>query len=322
MSARQYPESFIALILTTCTGELTQGWTDIEVEPAIKTRVKRMVALLNRRSKLTGILRKSAMGGVILYGPPGTGKTHLARIIAKETSSVMLRISAAEIERTWAGESEKVIKALFQLAREIYPCIVFIDEADAIFGRRRDSDKNWERKITNQLLGEFGGFENDTTAPLLLLATNFPNDLDPAVLRRAPNRLYMGLPSTPSRQNIFKICLRDEAMDTSVDFEELAEKTSGYTGSDIEYICQQAAMAALEDFETEDAEDDAESGDSHGICLKMEHFSQSLAGASPSVSGSSLTGIESFAREYDRSAVDIIKKTTDEYSGFTSYLYI
>ncbi|VUC28848.1 unnamed protein product [Clonostachys rosea] len=298
--------------------ELSQGWSDIEVEPAVKSRVQRMISLLNRRAQLTGILKKSAMGGVILYGPPGTGKTHLARVIAKETSSVMLRISAAEIERTWAGEAEKVIQALFKLAREIYPCIVFIDEADSIFGRRKDSDKNWERKITNQLLGEFGGFENDIASPLLLLATNFPNDLDPAVLRRAPNRLYMGLPSTPSRQNIFKICLREEKMDKSVDLEELAEKTSGYTGSDIEYICQQAAMAALEDFENGGSED----SDSEGICLKMSHFSQTLTGASPSVSGPSMTGIESFAREYDRSAVDMIKRTTDDFGGFSSYLYI
>ncbi|CAH0048100.1 unnamed protein product [Clonostachys solani] len=295
--------------------ELSQGWSDIEVEPAIKSRVQRMISLLNRRAELTGILKKAAMGGVILYGPPGTGKTHLARVIAKETSSVMLRISAAEIERTWAGEAEKVIQALFKLAREIYPCIVFIDEADSIFGRRKDSDKNWERKITNQLLGEFGGFENDITSPLLLLATNFPNDLDPAVLRRAPNRLYMGLPSTPSRQNIFRICLREEKMDESVDLKELAESTSGYTGSDIEYICQQAAMAALEDFENGGSEE----SDSRGICLRMSHFSQTLTGASPSVSGPSMTGIESFAREYDRSAVDMIKRTTDDFGGFSSY---
>ncbi|KAJ3526298.1 hypothetical protein NM208_g11259 [Fusarium decemcellulare] len=291
------PEKEILQTLVN-TNTINGGWSDIEVEPEVKSRIRRLVLLMERRSELSGILKSSAMGGVLLYGPPGTGKTHLARVIAKESSSVMLRVSGAEIGHKWVGQTEKVIRTLFKLARELYPCIIFIDEADSLFRRRQGSDQSWQRGQVNQLLGEFGGFSKDATSPLVLLATNFPQDLDPAVLRRVPNRIFLGLPSTEARQGILNIHLREEKLDSTVDVEQLAKDTEGYTGSDLEHVCQQVALLALDELG-----DDGLMNQEGGICLNMSHFSRVLKSTSPSTSQEALLGILKFAAEFDTATV-------------------
>ncbi|KAF4469577.1 ATPase family AAA domain-containing 1-A [Fusarium albosuccineum] len=291
------PEKEILLTLVN-PNTINGGWSDIEVEPEVKSRIRRLIFLMERRSQLSGILKSSAMGGVLLYGPPGTGKTCLARVIAKESSSVMLRVSAAEIGQKWVGQTEKVIQTLFKLARELYPCIIFIDEADSLFRQRQGSDRSWERSHTNQLLGEFGGFNKDATSPLVLLATNFPQDLDPAVLRRVPNKIFLGLPSTKARQGILNIHLREEMLDSTVDIEQLAKNTEGYTGSDLEHVCQQVALLALDELG-----DDGLVSQEGGISLNMSHFSRVLKSASPSTSREALLGILKFAAEFDTATV-------------------
>ncbi|KAF5010176.1 hypothetical protein FDECE_3669 [Fusarium decemcellulare] len=291
------PEKEILLTLVN-PNTINGGWSDIEVEPEVKSRIRRLVFLMEQRSQLSGILKSSAMGGVLLYGPPGTGKTCLARVIAKESSSVMLRVSGAEIGHKWVGQTEKVIRTLFKLARELYPCIIFIDEADSLFRRRQGSDQNWQRGQINQLLGEFGGFSKDATSPLVLLATNFPQDLDPAVLRRVPNRIFLGLPSTQARHGILNIHLREEKLDSTVDIYQLAKSTEGYTGSDLEHVCQQVALLALDELG-----DDGLINQEGGISLNMSHFSRILKSASPSTSQEALLGILKFAAEFDTATV-------------------
>ncbi|KAF4456328.1 ATPase family AAA domain-containing protein 1-A [Fusarium austroafricanum] len=273
---------------------LDATWNDIQLEPRIEAKIKRMISLFDRRLHLTGILKRCTTAGALLYGPPGTGKTHLARVIANESSAVMLRISTAEIGSKWYGETEKQIRALFSLARKLSPAIVFIDEADAIFPNRSGSDKEWRRGLVNQFLGEIGGFENSASSPLLILATNLPQYLDPAVLRRVPTKIFVDLPSLEARERIFEMCLKKESLNNSVDMKELAQATDGYTGSDIEFICQQAVFAALEDFEA-----DLALAPDIPIVIGMSHFNYALNGSNPSVARSTMESILKFAAEFD-----------------------
>ncbi|WKT53618.1 AAA ATPase domain [Fusarium oxysporum f. sp. vasinfectum] len=261
------------------TNTLDATWNDIQLEPRIEAQIKRMISLFDRRLHLTGILKRCTTAGALLYGPPGTGKTHLARVVANESSAVMLRISTAEIGSKWYGETEKQIRAVFSLARKLSPAIVFIDEADAIFPNRSGSDEKWRRGLVNQFLGEIGGFENSASSPLLILATNLPQYLDPAVLRRVPTKIFVGLPSLEAREKIFEMYLEKDNLNNSVDMKKLAQATDGYTGSDIEFICQQAVFAALEDFKV----DSALAPDAP-IVIDMSHFDYALNGSNPSVS--------------------------------------
>jgi SpoVK/Ycf46/Vps4 family AAA+-type ATPase len=157
-----------------------------------------------------GVLKKGRINGALLYGPPGTGKTHLARVLARESNAVMIHASGAELVSKWVGETEKLIKGLFNLGRMVSPSIIFIDEADALFRARGSDDRDHERSRMSQLLNETDGLKRAANPPFVLLATNFPHQLDNAVLRRVPGRLYIGLPSAPARKRIFSICLTEE----------------------------------------------------------------------------------------------------------------
>ncbi|KAF9878134.1 hypothetical protein CkaCkLH20_04172 [Colletotrichum karsti] len=131
-------------------GDVDQGWSDIVLEDDLKRAVTQIVNLANADpAAQTELLRQSRINGALLYGPPGTGKTHLARVLAHEYGAVMINVSAADIESKWVGESEKTIKALFNLAAKLSPSIIFIDEADAMFRKRQTKDTAWSRSFLN-----------------------------------------------------------------------------------------------------------------------------------------------------------------------------
>lgn len=214
----------------------------------------------------------------------------------------MLQVSAAQIESKWVGETEKMIHALFQLGKRLAPCIIFIDEADALFYSRDFSTHSWEFGRVNQLLGQADGLARDTTSPFLLLATNYPHKLDHAVLRRVPARFYLGLPTLEARENIFNILLKEDPLEPDVDIKSLAKATSEYSGSDIEFVCQQAATVALSDLQTSPGwEQSTHRG------LSMAHFQAALAVSSPTNSTSIISQMADFATEFDRSALRKIK---------------
>jgi SpoVK/Ycf46/Vps4 family AAA+-type ATPase len=193
-----------------------------------------------------GVLATDKIPGLLLYGPPGTGKTLLAKAVAKESGATVLEVSGSDVYDMYVGEGEKNVKAIFTLAKKLTPCVVFIDEADAIFGSRNNShNRTSHRELINQFLREWDGM-NDLSA-FIMVATNRPFDLDDAVLRRLPRRLLIDLPTEKDREAILRIHLREEVLDPSVSLSTLASKTPFYSGSDLKNLSVAAALACVRD---------------------------------------------------------------------------
>ncbi len=192
--------------------------------------------------------------GVLLYGPPGTGKTLIARAVAKETNSVFIKLIGSELVRKYIGEGARMVRELFELAREKAPSIVFIDEIDAIAARRSDAHTSGEREVQRtlmQLLAEMDGFDARGDVRILA-ATNRPDILDPALLRpgRFDRLIEVPLPDAQGRAQIFRIHTRRMNLAEDVNLEELASLTEGASGADIRAICTEAGMFAIRDGRT------------------------------------------------------------------------
>ncbi|KAI7755955.1 hypothetical protein M8C21_023584 [Ambrosia artemisiifolia] len=171
----------------------------------------------------------------LLYGPPGTGKSYLAKAVATEADSTFFSISSSDLVSKWMGESEKLVSNLFQMARESAPSIIFIDEIDSLVGQRGEGNESEaSRRIKTELLVQMQGVGNDDKKVLVLAATNTPYSLDQAIRRRFDKRIYIPLPDLKARQHMFKVHLGDTPHSlTDRDFEQLAYKTEGFSGSDI-----------------------------------------------------------------------------------------
>lgn len=193
-----------------------------------------------------GILATEKISGALLYGPPGTGKTLLAKAVAKESGSTVLEVSGSQIMDKYVGEGEKNVTAIFSLARKLSPCIVFLDEADAVFSSRDvGRERSSHRDILNQFLKEWDGL-NDLSV-FVMVATNRPFDLDDAVIRRLPRRLLVDLPTEKDRAAILKIHLRGEQLDESVNLDTVAKRTPFYSGSDLKNLAVSAALACVKE---------------------------------------------------------------------------
>lgn len=225
----------------------------------------------------SGVLRNNRVTGAVLYGPPGTGKSLLARGISKQSGFNMLAVSTAEIWQTCWGEDEKVIKAVFSLARKLYPCIIFMDEADAMFGARKGGEKKHVRAMLNCFLMEWDGILTGETSPFVLLATNRPFDLDPAVLRRAPFHIHLDIPTFTERKGILDLLLREEELH-SIDTATLAKMTSSYTGSDLKNLCVTAAVNCVGEQEM----------DTSKRVLRRRHFMLAMKSVRPTGLGRTL----------------------------------
>jgi hypothetical protein len=272
--------------------DIHQTWKDIEVEERIKDTLAQLVRQhLAPQNSAHGILAQARISGALLYGPPGTGKTHLARILARESKATMLSISVASLDHAYIGMS---IQALFKLSRMLHPAIIFIDEADGIFGSRQMDTHEVSKLRKNQFLAEMDGMLQHANAPFVLLATNLPHLLDHAVLRRIPTFLHLGLPQAHMRKHIFGTYLRDEYVEEDVDMEVLVERTPGYSGSDIKALCVKTALLCECFVEREGR---------RVRQLKNEHFLEALKRSAPTVSPSALEDIDAFAKMYDPAAL-------------------
>ncbi|XP_074565273.1 protein SUPPRESSOR OF K(+) TRANSPORT GROWTH DEFECT 1-like [Curcuma longa] len=171
----------------------------------------------------------------LLYGPPGTGKSYLAKAVATEAESTFFSISSSDLVSKWMGESEKLVANLFQMARDNAPSIIFIDEIDSLCGQRGEGNESEaSRRIKTELLVQMQGVGNNDQKVLVLAATNTPYALDQAIRRRFDKRIYIPLPDVKARQHMFKVHLGDTPHNLSEsDFEDLAHRTDGFSGSDI-----------------------------------------------------------------------------------------
>ncbi|KAL9247304.1 hypothetical protein vseg_020748 [Gypsophila vaccaria] len=171
----------------------------------------------------------------LLYGPPGTGKSYLAKAVATEADSTFFSVSSSDLVSKWMGESEKLVSNLFQMARESAPSIIFVDEIDSLCGQRGEGNESEaSRRIKTELLVQMQGVGHNDEKVLVLAATNTPYALDQAIRRRFDKRIYIPLPDQKARQHMFKVHLGDTPHNlTETDFEFLARKTEGFSGSDI-----------------------------------------------------------------------------------------
>ena len=184
--------------------------------------------------------------GILLYGPPGTGKTLIAKGIAGETKSNFYSVSGSEFTEKYVGVGAKRVRKLFEKAKKNAPSIIFIDEIDAI-GARRSPDSNAERDQTlNQLLVEMDGFSQSEDI-VVIGATNRIELLDEALKRagRLSKHIYIGNPDLKSRKELFEIHTKDKPLNEDVDLEDLAKKTHGFSGADIENIANESALLAV-----------------------------------------------------------------------------
>lgn len=183
--------------------------------------------------------------GLLLYGPPGCSKTLVAKAIATESDLNFIAVKGAELLSMYVGESERAVREVFRKARSASPSIVFFDEIDAI-GKSRD-DGNAGVNVVTTLLNELDGIE-DRKEVFVLAATNNPGALDPALIRpgRITTLVYVGLPDFEARAEILQLRLRPIETDLSIDINELAHATEGYSGAEIVEICEEANFTAME----------------------------------------------------------------------------
>src|SRR6516162_7844114 len=214
----------------------------------VKQRLEAAFLAPMRNPELRKLYGKSLRGGLLLYGPPGCGKTFVARAVAGEIGARFITVSFADLIDMFVGRSERNIHELFQVARRNAPCVLFLDEVDAI-GQKRSQLRNTPmRSAVNQLLLELDDVASDNTGVFLLAATNHPWDVDSALRRpgRFDRTLLVLPPDGPAREGVFRFHLRDRPV-AGIDLARLSRLTDGYSGADIAHICETAAERALLD---------------------------------------------------------------------------
>lgn len=190
---------------------------------------------------------KKVGGGILLYGPPGCGKTFIAKATAGEVNAKFINVSLNDILDMWVGNSEKNLHDIFELARNNTPCVIFIDEIDALGASRSDMKQSASRHLINQFLQELDGISNSNEGVLILGATNTPWNLDPAFRRpgRFDRIVFVPPPDESSREAIFKLKLASKPTE-GIDYSQLAKKTEQYSGADIDAIIDIAIEEKLE----------------------------------------------------------------------------
>jgi transitional endoplasmic reticulum ATPase len=209
-------------------------------------RTREMIELPLRHPEVFDRLGIEPPKGVLLHGPPGTGKTLIAKAVANETFATFIYISGAEIHGKYYGESEGRLREIFNEAAQNKPCIIFIDEIDAIAPKREEVTGEVEKRVVSQLLALMDGLEPRGQV-VVIGATNRPNAIDPALRRggRFDREIEIGMPTREGRFEIFQIHTRGMPLTPDVDLGKLANLTHGFTGADITELCKEAAMKAL-----------------------------------------------------------------------------
>jgi len=217
-------------------------WKDVAGLAQAKESLKEAVILPIKFPHLfTG--NRRPWKGILLFGPPGTGKSYLAKAVATEADSTFFAVSSSDLVSKWLGESEKLVKNLFEMAREKRPAIIFIDEVDSLCSTRSDTESESARRIKTEFLIQMQGVGNDNDGILVLGATNIPWVLDAAIRRRFEKRIYIPLPEAPARATMFKLSMGSTPTKiTDAEYNVLAQKTDGYSGADINLVVRDALM--------------------------------------------------------------------------------
>jgi transitional endoplasmic reticulum ATPase len=252
------------------------SWDDVGGLDHVKQLLQETVEWPLRYATLFSHMRTAPPKGILLYGPPGTGKTLLAKAAAKESEANFISVKGPELLSKWVGESEKGIREVFRKAKQASPCIVFFDEIDALApSRGSGSDAHVTERVVSQLLAEMDGIE-ELRGVMVLAATNRPDIIDSALLRvgRFDITVELAVPDEAARRAILGVHTRRRPLAGGVDLADLAARTAGMVGADIEGICRQAAMLAIREFVEREASPSDQSLDQ--LCIENRHFDMAL----------------------------------------------
>lgn len=237
--------------------------------------------------------------GILLFGPPGCGKTLLARALAAETKCTFFNISASSLTSKWVGEGEKLVKTLFNLARQLAPTIIFMDEIDSILTERKSNENESSRRLKTEFMLQFDGMLSSADDKLLVLgATNRPQELDDAVLRRFPKRIYITLPDSKARTDLLTHLLKEQKLGftvNSTEFNKIVTMTQGYSGSDLAQLAKEAALEPIRNIPA----DKITTIDVKKIpAISIEHFKFAVQRIKPSVNVKGLKETEKWNAQY------------------------
>ena len=263
------------------------------LENAKQTLREAIVLPLMRPDLFSGARRP--WKGIMLFGPPGCGKTLLAKATAAEVEATFFNVSASSIISKWLGESEKLVKTLFELAREKQPSIIFVDEVDALAGAR-GGEHDAMRRVKTELLTSMDGLSSSETDRIVTVgATNIPESIDGAFRRRFERRIYIPLPDFAARAAIFSLNTKGVELADDVDFEVLAEITDGYSGSDIAMVCREAIMTPIRELDMAGAIDDTSI---KARPTTQDDFLEAIEAINPSVSDDEIEKYDQWNEEF------------------------
>ncbi|XP_010874952.1 ATPase family AAA domain-containing protein 1-A [Esox lucius] len=226
------------------------SWRDIAgLDEVIYELQDTVILPFQKRHLLAGSKLFQPPKGVLLYGPPGCGKTLIAKATAKASGCQFINLQPSTLTDKWYGESQKLTAAVFSLAVKIQPCIIFIDEIDSFLRNRSSLDHEATAMMKAQFMSLWDGLETGASSQVMVMgATNRPQDLDSAILRRMPTTFHVGLPTTRQRAEILKLILAEENLSNAINLKEIAEKSEGSSGSDLRELCRDAAMYRVRDY--------------------------------------------------------------------------
>ncbi|KAK4437222.1 Spastin [Sesamum alatum] len=297
----EYESNFVSAVVPP--GEIGVRFDDVGALEDVKKALNELVILPMQRPELFShgnLLRPCK--GILLFGPPGTGKTLLAKALATEAGANFISITGSTLTSKWFGDAEKLTRALFSFASKLAPVIIFVDEVDSLLGARGGAfEHEATRRMRNEFMAAWDGLRSKDSQRILILgATNRPFDLDDAVIRRLPRRIYVDLPDAENRLKILKIILARENLESGFPFEQLANATEGYSGSDLKNLCIAAAYRPVQELLEKENKGDKHDGLPVLRPLKLEDFTHSKAKVGPSVA-------------YDAASMNELRKWNDQY---------
>jgi SpoVK/Ycf46/Vps4 family AAA+-type ATPase len=262
------------------------SWSDIAGLADAKTALQETVILPTLRPDIfTGL--RAPPKGVLLFGPPGTGKTMIARACASESGFRFFAVSASSLTSKWVGEGEKMMKALFKVAHDFAPSVVFMDEIDSVLSKRKSTGEHEaSRRLKTEFLVQIDGINSSANDPdhnvLVIGATNLPFDLDDAVLRRFGRRVYVPLPDAAARKQIFQDLLAKNTNNlSSSQLDRLVQGTANFSASDITNLSKEASMGPLRSISMRSL---ANMDPTKIPAISYDHFETALRATQPSVS--------------------------------------
>lgn len=269
-------------------------WDDIAGLPVAKQALYESVILPSVRPDLFQGLR-SPPRGLLLYGPPGNGKTLLAKALANKADATFFNISASSLTSKWVGEGEKLVRMLFQVAAEMAPSIIFIDEIDSILSSRSKNENEASRKLKTEFLVQFDGLGSTEDRILVIGVTNRPHELDDAALRRLVKRIYIPLPDVEARTAIIDHLFKEQKLDlTERQRNAIVSSTKGYSASDLTALCKEASMIPIREL----GDRIVTANERELRSVNYKDFSLALAAIKPSINTSLLETYDAFTRDF------------------------